>query len=179
MKILLISLILVLFNNFIYSQDKGAVSLKSGAISLNKKTYFGPGASFQVEFFKNFSGCVNLDYNFGPSKSRMFHFDIKVDYYLIKNFNGPHIGILGGGYFSNQDIVARPQDSLSIIINTIGFGVPEYNSAGALGINIGYAKELSEKIFLDLSNSFDFVMTSSGDELLAIRPVLSLGYKFK
>lgn len=178
-KVLLIHLLMV--STRIFSQDFGAASLRLSSNFVDNKTYFGPGASFQFQFFKIVTAGLNTDILFGKSKSYLLKFEPRLDFYFKNGFNGLHTGINTSIYFSNKDIATPNVDTLLIAL-----GIPDpaggSNIASGIGLNFGYTKLISKKYFLDFTTHFELLQSNSfavDDNKLIIKPVLSFGILFK
>lgn len=162
-----------------YTQDYGAISLRSGISYFEKKTYIGPGASFQFELFKNVSVGLNSDFQFGSNNSFLFKIEPRIDYYLKNGFNGLHVGVNTSVYWSNSNIL-NPPDSFYFA----GYNFPtskdkKSDIAAGIGANIGYTKPISKRYFIDFTTSVEyFKVFNITNSNVIIKPVLSFGMKF-
>jgi len=163
MKKIILLLVTISIAHTSYSQ--AAASLRGGLVLSNGSTYFGPGASFQYGLNENMVVGLNADYHIGSNSAYLMNIEPRFDYYLKSAFDGLHIG-------SNMSYVVRgiPETKIGPIT------VPSSSSGQlALGGLAGYTHSLNDKLFVDASVGGAYFLTGKA---VAIRPTLSLGYKF-
>lgn len=167
MKKTILLLVAVTFATAAFSQN--VVGLRFGidnSFESGSTLLLGPGATFQLPLSENLVGGVNLDYHFGSTLGvnlTSINIEPRVDYYFDEVFNGAHVGT---------------NVQLNLMSASAG-GASQSAKALNLGLNFGYAHNLSDKLLLDVAVGFGNNMsleTGGGSSFIA-RPALTLGYK--